>query len=99
MNTCILRRLFALSLILLACSPAAPPEEHEDLEEFIEIFSECGRIYRVNVDDPEMLADELRQVDFPEDWEAMVDSLTAYYEGDVDFWIGTFNEISARSRR
>ncbi|MGD9141145.1 MAG: hypothetical protein PVJ42_06345 [bacterium] len=99
MNARIPRCLFALSLILLACSPTAPPEEHENLERFMETFSECARIYRVHADDPEMLADELRQVDFPENWKAMADSLTAYYEGDVDFWIETFNEISTRSRR
>lgn len=99
MNARIPRHLFALSLILLTCSPAAPPAEHDNLEEFMETFVECGRIYRMHADDPEMLADELRQVDFPDDWKAMADSLTTYYESDVDFWIDTFNEISARARR
>jgi hypothetical protein len=98
MNFSMLRFLFALSLMITACSPA-PPAEHEDLAEFVEVFSECARIYRVYSDSPEMLSDELAQVDFPENWEEMADSLIARYGGDVDFWIATFNEISSRSRR
>lgn len=99
MKSSMLKFVFALSLIVMACSPAAPPTEHEDLAAFMEVFSECTRTYRVYSDDEEMLADELAQVDFPENWHEMVDTLTTYYGGDVDFWIATFNEISSRSRR
>jgi hypothetical protein len=83
----------------MACSSASTPPEHEDTEAFVETFSECARVFRVFSENDSTLADELAQVDFPEDWQAMVDSLTAYYGGDVDFWLGTFNEIANRSRR
>jgi outer membrane biogenesis lipoprotein LolB len=99
MNIRILRFLLVLSLVLTACSTSTPPEEHEDLDAFMETFSECARIYRVHSEDAEMLSDELQQVDFPENWKEMVDSLTVFYSGDLGFWIETFNEISARSRR
>lgn len=95
----ILRYLCATCLIMMACTSGTHAPEDEDLVLFIETFSECARVYRVYSDREEMLADELGQVDFPEDWTALVDSLTAVYGGDLDFWIETFTEISNRSRR
>jgi hypothetical protein len=95
----ILRFLLTTCLIVTACSPGAPPAEHEDIGTFIETFSECARVYRVFSENDSTFADELGQVDFPENWNEMVDSLTAHYGGDVDFWMGTFTEIANRSRR
>ncbi len=99
MNTQILRYLSTACLVIAACSSGSPPAEHEDLDTFVETFAECARVYRVFSENDSTLSDELGQVDFPRNWQAMVDSLTRYYGGDVDFWLGTFTEIANRSRR
>jgi hypothetical protein len=93
------RYLCAICLVVMACTLATHTPEDENLDLFIEAFSECARVYRVYSDRQEMLADELGQIDFPENWTALVDSLTASYGGDVDFWIETFTEIANRSRK
>ncbi len=90
--------LLGLGLVLAACSPPSAPVGDGRLDTFVQVFSECARISRVYSDDPDMLSDELRQVRFPGNWAELVDSLTASH-GDVDFWIDTFDEISARARR
>jgi hypothetical protein len=95
----ILKFLCATCFIVMACSSATPPAEHEDLGTFVETFSECARVYRVFSESDSTLSDELGQVDFPDDWHGVVDSLTTYYGGDVDFWMGVFTEIANRSRR
>jgi len=63
----------------LLCAPVALTKGNanidEDLAAFIETFSECGRRYRLYEHDPEVLKDELSQLDFPDNWSAMVESL------------------------
>ena len=94
-----LRRICATCLIVMACSSGTPPAEHEDIDTFVGTFSECARVYRVFSENDSTRADELAQVEFPADWTVMVDSLASYYGGDVEFWLGTFNDIANRSRR
>jgi hypothetical protein len=94
----ILKYLCLTCLLLAACSSTRPVED-EELSTFVETFATCAQTYRMYSDDPEMLADELSQVKFPENWQGLVDSLTARYDGDVAFWSLTFRDIADRSRR
>ena len=94
-----LRHICTACLIVIACSPATPPPEDENLATFVEKFSDCARVFRIYSDNEAMFSDELAQVDLPEDWAELVDSLTAFYGGDLDFWTETFIEIADRSRR
>lgn len=91
--------ILAICLILIACSPASPPVEDEELAAFVETFSECARVYRMYSHDEEMFPHELSLIEFPENWGEMVDSLTALHGGDLEFWTAAFTEISDRSRR
>ena len=95
----ILRYWLATFLIVMACSSGPPATEDEDLNRFMEMFSECAYNQRLFADDKEMLTDELGRLDFPDNWQEMVDSLTATYGGDVYFWSEVFNEIANRARR
>lgn len=95
----ILRYLVVTCIVLAGCGPGPAPPRDENLTAFMETFAECARLSRKYSDDADMLSDELAQVDFPEDWSGLVDSLAARYGGDVDFWTRTFIEISDTSRR
>jgi hypothetical protein len=89
----------ATCIVLAGCGSGPAPPRDENLTAFMETFAECARLSRKYSDDEDVLSDELAQVDFPENWSELVDSLAARYGGDVDFWTRTFIEISETSRR
>ena len=86
-------------LILVTCASEKVPEADESLEAFVEVSSRCAYVDRVFRDDDELFQDELAQIDFPPDWEQLVDTLLVTYGGDPEFWHEVYVEISARARR
>jgi hypothetical protein len=49
--------------------------------------------------DPELFREEIAEVNLPQNWKEISDSLVTTYGTDVRFWYQVYTEIQERSRK
>lgn len=93
-------RLLLVSVLLsvLACAESPRLPDDPRLEVFIQTMAACTRVERAYSDNPVMLEREMADIEFPESWDKLVDSLFVTYGGRPDFWQVVYTEILERSR-
>jgi hypothetical protein len=97
-------RLFLLTLTIAVvlsatCSRTDNLPDDPNLEIFIETSARCAYVERAFSHEPDVLENELRNLEFPPGWEDLVDSLLNTYGADPEFWYMVYTEIVERSRR
>jgi len=90
--------MIVLVMLGAACEDGGELPDDPRLEVFIRIMAACARVERAHSDNPIMLEREMSDIEFPPDWEELVDSLLATYGGRPDFWEAVYTEILDRSR-
>jgi hypothetical protein len=92
--------LLLLAAILVgSCGGEDGLPRDENLETFIEVSARCAYIERAFSHEPDVLVEEMSSVEFPENWDSLVDSLLNAYGTDPGFWSKVYTEIVERSRR
>jgi hypothetical protein len=95
----LIRFLIVAGVLLAGCARRQELPKDENLETFIEISSRCAYVERAFSHEPDVFREELRDLEFPPGWDALVDSLVDTYGTDPDFWYKVYTEIVERSRR
>jgi hypothetical protein len=97
-----LTRIDAAALILfiaiLGCSDGGKLPDDPDLEFFMNKAARCAYLERAYAHDEDLLRAEIEDLDFPAQWDSLVDSLIATYGPDPYFWHQVYEEILERSR-
>ena len=93
-------RLLLISVVMsvLACADSRELPDDPRLEVFIRTMAACTRVERAYSDNPIMLEREMADIEFPDSWDELVDSLLVTYGGHPDFWQVVYTEIADRSR-
>jgi len=86
-------------LILVTCSRSVSVPEEPDLRRYIEATATGINLELSYSDMPELLSSELESSPWPEDLEALADSLLKRYGSDPDLWYEIYSRILTESRR
>ncbi len=84
---------------LVCCSRNAGVPDQPDIQRFIEAASAGIYVESAYAHDPEILASELDDIQWPGDFEAFADSLLERYGSDPEFWYPVFSAILEKSHR
>lgn len=87
------------ALLLAGCSGRDNLPKDANLELYIATSAKCAYVDRAFSNDPELFREEIAEVNLPENWKAISDSLLDAYGSDVRFWYRVYSEIAERSRR
>jgi hypothetical protein len=91
--------VLALSVaVASACADRRDLPDDPQLEVFIRTMARCANVERAYSGNVDMFEREMADIEFPPDWQGLVDSLLATYGGDPDFWQSVYEEILERSR-
>jgi hypothetical protein len=91
--------LAALAAFACSCSKSKGLPEDPNLELYIDVTARCAYADRAFSNDPELFREEIAEVNLPEDWKEISDSLLAAYGADVEFWYQVYTRILERSRK
>ena len=98
-----IKRIDAMALIVflavLGCSDGGKLPDDPDLEFFIDKAASCAYMERAYAHDEDLLTGEIEGLDFPAEWDSLVDSLVGTYGADPYFWHQVYTEILERSRK
>lgn len=93
-----------LAALLASASVGGCSRKHNlprdaNLELYIAKSARCAYVDRAFSNDPELFEEEIADIDLPENWKEISDSLLDVYGPDVEFWYKVYGEILERSRR
>ena len=91
--------LMIVVVLSATCSRSDKLPDDPNLEIFIETQARCAYVERAFSHEPDVLEEELRNLEFPPEWEGLADSLLNTYGADPEFWYMVYTEIVERSRR
>jgi hypothetical protein len=91
--------VIVLAVCAVSCSREAELPDDDQLQMFIEISSRCAFTERAYSRQKDVLIREMEDIEFPPNWDAIVDSLLARHGAESDLWYEIYREISDRSRR
>ncbi len=91
--------VIVLVVSTVSCSREAELPDDDQLQTFIEISSRCAYVERAYSRQRDILASEIEDIEFPPNWDSVVDSLLARYGAESELWYEIYREISDRSRR
>ena len=90
--------LLAVALAPSGCGGRRDLPDDPNLETFIKASSECVFVDRAFSQEPDLLRQEMAEVEFPADWKRLVDSLLAAYGTEPAFWYDVYSRIVEQSR-
>jgi hypothetical protein len=95
----ILMCLVGSNLACCGCGSRGRLPDDADLGLFIDVSSRCAYTERASSHDEDLYSQEMAAIEFPANWEQIVDSLLTVHGAEADFWYEIYSEISRRSRR
>jgi hypothetical protein len=94
----------AIAVLLVAssiggCSRPQKLPRDANLELYVTMSARCAYVDRAFSNDPELFREEIAEVNLPQNWKEISDSLVTRYGTDVKFWYQVYSEILERSRK
>lgn len=81
------------------CSRRQNLPKDANLELYIAASARCAYVDRAFSNDPGLFREEIAEINLPQNWKEISDSLLGAYGADVGFWYRVYTEILERSRR